>query len=587
MIRKWLTGIRTQMVLLFIAFSLLVSLLIGAICLNIIHNTMEDQAVTATVNMTGKVNTETQIMIDEAKRLLQWGDVDVVLNFLYGAGTRHAAASNMVAAFNTLRTSKFVGDNVRNVYIFDTDGYAYNERTGLFLLEEEPRSQRILSLVTENPDHLLYFHDDQDSYGRDAILIGAPIRQTATHIVLGHIAVEMKADVISAILDSVTFGQSGSFFILDENGAIILGNNPNHREITARLTAPSAGTPEAVVLDEASGKGITVRSPVTDTQWSLVGCVPLQELMSGYNYLQGFVFLMIAVVLLSAITLYILSTKRLTDPIQRLKRSMLAAADGNLNAVVEPVSKNEFSILENQYNRMLSDIRALIQRNREEQKNLQKAELRALQAQINPHFLYNTLDTIIWLVAANDNDNAIRMIEQLSVFFRIGLSKGLDWVSVREDVEHLYSYLYIQRVRYSDLLDFSMNVDPGILDCAILKMTLQPIVENAIYHGIKNKKNGGSITVSGAMDESGCLVFTVADSGVGMETEACRLLNERLRRNSSTFEDKEEGFGLYNVNRRIKLYCGDEYGLSIVSSPGKGTAVTIRMRPCEEGGKHV
>ena len=135
MLRKWLTGIRTQMVLLFIAFSVLISVLISAICLNIIHSTMEKQAVTATVNMIGQVNTETQILIDEAMRLLQWGDVDVVQNFLYGTGMRHAAASEMVAAFYNLRTSKFVGDNVRNVYIFDTDGYAYNERTGLFRLD--------------------------------------------------------------------------------------------------------------------------------------------------------------------------------------------------------------------------------------------------------------------------------------------------------------------------------------------------------------------------------------------------------------------------------------------------------------------
>ena len=587
MLRKWLTGIRTQMVLLFIAFSVLVSILIAAICLNIIHSTMEDQAVTATVNMVGQVNTETQIMIDEAMRLLQWGDVNVALNFLYGTGTRHEAASAMVAAVSSLRTSKFIGDNVRNFYIFDTDGYAYNERTGLIQLSREARSQHILELVTASPNHLLYFNDDLDTYRNNSIIIGSPIRQTATRLILGYIAVELKADVISAILDSVTFGQSGSFFIVDENNSIILGNDQDHRDIPARLTAGESGANEATVLEAADGKVIAVRSPVKNTQWSLVGCVPMQELMSGYNYLQGFVILMIGVVLLSAITLYVFSTKRLTYPIQRLKRRMLEAADGNLNAVVETVSKNEFSILENQYNRMLSDIRALIQRNQEEQKNLQKAEFRALQAQINPHFLYNTLDTIIWLVAAKENDNAIRMIEQLSVFFRIGLSKGLDWVSVREDIEHLYSYLYIQRVRYSDRLDFSMDVDERILDCIMPKMTLQPIVENAIYHGIKNKKSGGCINVTGKMDESGCLLFTVSDSGVGMEEEACRLLDERLQRNCGPFEDKEEGFGLYNVNRRIKLYCGDEYGLSIRSKPGEGTTVVIRMRPREAGEKNV
>ena len=171
----------------------------------------------------------------------------------------------------------------------------------------------------------------------------------------------------------------------------------------------------------------------------------MQELMSEFYETLEWLLMVIAAALLLAFTLYIFVSKRMTRPIQRLKNCMLMAADGNLDALAYPLSKNEFSVLEKQYNRMLTDIKALIERNRKEQANVQKAELRALQAQINPHFLYNTLDAIMWMVAANDNAKAIEMLDQLSIFFRIGLSKGLDWISVREDIEHLYSYLWQHR----------------------------------------------------------------------------------------------------------------------------------------------
>jgi two-component system, sensor histidine kinase YesM len=520
-------------------------------------------------------------MINEGTSLLQWGDVDVVLNFLYGTGERHAQASELVAALVSLRTSKVAGDHVRNVYIFDTDGYGYNERTGLFRVEQDARFGQVLDMVTHNPNSLLYLAGDEDSANSDAIIIGNAIRQTATHIILGYIAVEMRADAIANIINGVALGQSGSVFLLDENDQIILGNSQNYRDVPARLSSISDNGSDTVLLSDNGESLITVHSRVKDTRWSLVGCVPMRELMSDYNYLLQSIVVMIAVILLSSITLYIFVTKRLTYPIQQLKKRMLEAADGNLSAEVSPLSRNEFSILENQYNRLLSDIRALIKHNQEEQINLQKSELRALQAQINPHFLYNTLDTIIWLVAADKKDSAIQVTEQLSIFFQIGLSKGLDWISVREEVDHLYSYLYIQRVRYSDLLDFNIAIDDRILECVIPKMTLQPIVENAIYHGIKNKKTGGRVTVNGVLEESGSLLFTVTDSGVGMESEACEALRERFRHNEGPFEDKQDGFGLYNVNRRIKLYCGDAYGLDIESRIGVGTTVTIRMQPRE------
>ena len=195
------------------------------------------------------------------------------------------------------------------------------------------------------------------------------------------------------------------------------------------------------------------------------------------------------------------------------------------------------------------------------------------------------MESIIWITAANENEKAIEMLEQLSVFFRIALSKGGERISVREEVEHLYSYLYIQSVRYSDRLIFKIDVDEDIADCIMLKLTLQPIVENAIYHGIKNKKEGGEILIRGKMDERGDLMFVIRDSGMGMPQQKCNELNKSILQQSDEELERANGFGLYNVNRRIQLYCGERYGLKVESAEGIGTTVTVRMAADEGGGK--
>lgn len=259
-----------------------------------------------------------------------------------------------------------------------------------------------------------------------------------------------------------------------------------------------------------------------------------------------------------------------------VKRKMLETAEGNLNAYIEEYHENEFGILERQYNTMLKEIRELLKKSTEDQQNLKKAELKALQSQINPHFLYNTLDTIMWLVAVNENEKAIEMIESLSVFFKTGLSKGMDWIPVEREIEHVKSYLYIQQSRYSDILQYVIDISPDMIQYDMLKMTLQPIVENAIYHGIKNKENGGSIIIKGNMDGK-FLSFLISDTGVGMEAEAVTKLNERMQENKISYEECENGFGLYNVNRRIKLYCGEESGITVESQIEEGTKVHIRM----------
>lgn len=210
---------------------------------------------------------------------------------------------------------------------------------------------------------------------------------------------------------------------------------------------------------------------------------------------------------------------------------------------------------------------------KEEQKQLRKAEFELLQAQINPHFLYNTLDAIVWSAEAGNQKQVVSMVGSLSEFFRASLNKGKEIVSIREELQHVTSYLEIQQVRYQDILTYEINVAKDIYNYSIPKITIQPIVENALYHGIKNRRGGGKITITGVENKDE-LTILVHDDGAGMDEERLKEVREGIIRNNP---DKNAIYGLYNVNERIRLNFGDEYGITVDSTIGKGTDVVIHL----------
>ncbi len=208
-----------------------------------------------------------------------------------------------------------------------------------------------------------------------------------------------------------------------------------------------------------------------------------------------------------------------------------------------------------------------------EQKQLRKAEFELLQAQINPHFLYNTLDAIVWSAEAGNQKQVVKMVGSLSEFFRSSLNKGKEVVRVREELSHARSYLEIQQIRYQDILQYEIDVPESLSEYEIPKITVQPIVENALYHGIKEKRGGGKIIVTGEDGENDFRII-VTDDGVGMDDERLGQVMEAL---SGVNSGEGKIYGLYNVNERIKLFYGEEYGISIESTKDAGTRVVIRL----------
>ncbi|NLW11493.1 MAG: sensor histidine kinase, partial [Clostridiaceae bacterium] len=270
-------------------------------------------------------------------------------------------------------------------------------------------------------------------------------------------------------------------------------------------------------------------------------------------------------------------SRNIRRPLEKLQLLAIQIADGDLEARAEIGNVEEIKSLTESLNRMAGKIKALIALNIQEQKNLQKSEMKALQAQITPHFLYNTLDAIIWMAVAGRKDEVVDITKALSNFFRITLSKGRDWIRVCDEVDHVRSYLTIQQIRYRDILEYSIDVDKNANEHLILKLLLQPLVENAIYHGIKGRRAKGSIMVSGWLEDD-LMCFCVEDNGIGMDDTRLESVRDMLK-TDYTPDSESSGYGIYNVNKRLQLYYGRESTLLIESSPDSGTQVMFKV-PC-------
>lgn len=281
-----------------------------------------------------------------------------------------------------------------------------------------------------------------------------------------------------------------------------------------------------------------------------------------------------------AFALYAQNTLSLSiiRPIKELEVLSTRIAQGDLKARAQAPGAVEIQKLTNNLNQMAGDIQTLLDQNIQEQKNRQKSEMQALQAQITPHFLYNTLDTIVWLAEANKNEEVITITSAFSKFFRISLSKGMDWISVENEVEHARNYLTIQKTRYRDILDYSITCEECIKDKRILKLILQPLVENALYHGIKNKRGRGTISVEGRLERTAAgerLYFCVSDDGMGITPERLEQIERLL--SGEPGEEQDGGYGLYNVSKRLQLYYNMPVGLRIESEYRQGTRVSFTV----------
>ncbi len=364
-------------------------------------------------------------------------------------------------------------------------------------------------------------------------------------------------------------------FIIDGMGNIIY--HPKHELIYSGIRD------EAIDLILASEDGhvstmedYRVKNYIVSTSeysgWKVVGAVYEDELNPYDQITQQIYLLLIGLSLALAILISVIISRNFLHPIKDLSDGMYRFKHGDLDTVVDIHSENEFGELAESFNDMTKRIKNLVETNKQSEQAKRRFELKSLQAQINPHFLYNTLDSIVWMAEAEMNDEVVEMTDSLAKLFRISINRGSEFVTVAQELEHIESYLKIQKLRYGEKLNYEIEADQSLLTCRIVKIIIQPIVENAIYHGIKKLATPGMIWIQ-VKDLGDRIEIMIQDNGVGMEEETMQKL---LNRHAHTGTSKG-GIGVNNVDQRIKLYYGDEYGVHIESEVFEGTTITLTV----------
>ena len=393
--------------------------------------------------------------------------------------------------------------------------------------------------------------------------------------------IDLNYSAISELCDQSMVGNQGYAFIVDADGNIVY--HPQQQQLYNELQTENidlvmnAGS-DIVTWGDGINKKMYSISRSEKTGWTVVDCVRVEELLRRSNEAQS-IYVLVAIGLM-AVALFFsrFVAKSITLPIQRLCDSMERVQEGDFSVsdiVVD--SENEIGSLTKSFNVMTQRIHELMAQNIREQEAKRKSELKALQSQINPHFLYNTLDSIIWMAEGKKNEEVVLMTASLARLLRQSISNEDELVSIGQEIEYARGYLTIQKMRYKDKLEFWIEVEPSILNIRLIKLVLQPVIENAIYHGLKYKESRGLLLVKGFM-KNGNAVLQVIDDGVGMDQETLDHIYERHK-----VDYHSNGVGIYNVQKRLQLYYGNEYGIVYESKPGEGTTATITIPGQQEG----
>ena len=392
------------------------------------------------------------------------------------------------------------------------------------------------------------------------------------------VALDLRFASISSYINNVGIGQHGYCFLMDESGILY---HPQQQLIYSQLKSEDTDTlanlPDGTYSES---NVIYVLQTVEGSPWRVVGVSYVDELVTSSLWENFWLLALAAVaILLAALVSSIVISRALSRPLKGLSRAMRQFEKNADTFTYAPVGgAREVQELSESFGHMVVKIQHLMETVRREEINLRKTELKALQAQINPHFLYNTLDSIAWMCEQGRNDEAVQMVNALAQLFRISISRGHELIPIRSELRHAESYLKIQKHRYKNQFSYRFNVDESCLDFLCNKITLQPIIENAIYHGINGLVDEGEIVITLRADGSD-VVFTVADNGVGMEEEQIQAILRKERSDHT-------GIGIKNVNDRLKIYFGEGYGITIDSEPDVGTTVTIRMPQVREEGEY-
>ena len=570
-------SIRTSMI---IYFSLLVLLTVTVFMFFSIRYTKNNLTENSKKNsrlLIEQVNFNIENYIDYMENISQvvMSNRDMT-SYLFDHDTKETG-SDLKEAFQTIlhaRTDIYniavLGDNGR--YFINNGTDILNLRSRLAEKEWYLDARKEGSGILISSSHVQNLVKDDYKW---VVTLSRGITNPETGKVEGLLVIDLNYDVINDLCESITLGNKGYVYIIDRKGEIVY--HPQQQLILSGvkkelLKEVSNGGTSISHTDENGENKIYTPFHSNKTGWTIVGVVYTSELAGDEKEVRTMYIGAACTLILFACILAVLLSARITRPIKQLQAAMKEVQQGKFEQVyIDTGGENEISSLTRSFNKMTERIDELMKNNRKEQAEKRKSELKALQSQINPHFLYNTLDSIIWLIETEDLSQAIKMTSVLARFFRQAIGNSKIYVSVWQELEYTRNYLLIQQMRYKDKVAFRILVDEDVMECAIVKLVLQPLVENALYHGLKYKTTQGNIIITGGR-EGDLVILKIQDDGIGMSKEALASVFKK-----KTSDKRHNGVGMKNIEARLKMHYGPDYGLFVESKEGRGTTVTVTI----------
>jgi len=475
--------------------------------------------------------------------------------------------------------------DIAAVQVVSLSGTVYYVNPGSVTIEISENEKRALE---DGKGSAVWFGTNP---GTQTIKIGRAINSIVNQELIGYELIMIKESSVYDIYSRTDLFKSGSIFISDTDGRIISHKDKKNLDMSIENVA-SGLTKDSVknsfITAEVNGAANYVASrSINKGLWRITAIIPIEQYESDIIMLRYWIMGICAVCCILALLLSLRISDSISKPLRDLSAMMKKVGKGDFDVSISSDSKDEVGILSIHFNRMVSQVQKLIQEVYQEQYLKQRAELKSLRAQINPHFLYNTLESINWMARIKNVPEIGEMVKALGDLMRASIS-GDDFITISDEVVNISNYLKIQKFRYGDRFEAHICISPEIGDVKIPKLILQPIVENSIVHGLENKVESGRIEITGRLEE-GNVVITISDDGVGMEEEKVdmltRLFNEYNQQGfadpaasglkKGKDDDMHTHIGLINADRRLRIYYGREYGLSISSSKGRGTCVRI------------
>jgi two-component system, sensor histidine kinase YesM len=567
-------SLRLRLMVYFLAILLFPLISLGFVGPSLYARSIERETTSHMTSMIGQVNKNIELRVREMERLIDLiADMKVVSSFLARGEASSSEREEISAALSNVSETHPEIAGVLVVAANDawvSEGFSRTTRDPL-------TEERWYARVNGSPHEVHLFARpigrnirSTKAYGADEVVsIVKAAGSGSRSRILGAILIDMRLSAIEELFNTSHIGKGGFLYIADSDGEMVYApvNRVVYRlPIDALLRDPSAAIINVAGIDY---QVLAQRSPYTG--WRTIGVFSLAETLQEVLMIRYWTYIIGSVTMLLAIVAAFFFTSAIAKPVLDLRSLMKRVEDGDLSVRFSGLHGDEIGELGHGFNEMIGRIQGLIDQVYVEQRSKRDAELRILQEQIKPHFLYNALDTIQWMAQEHRVEDVVSMVGALSSLFRIGLNKGREFISLSDELEHVESYLCIQKMRYEDKFDYSIRCDPGLRTRQVLRLTLQPLVENAIYHGIKERRGHGTLSVE-ARVEGGDLILTVSDDGVGMTKEILDQLVGSLEEGGPSIG----GYGIRNVHERIRLTFGKPYGLSFASVFGEGTVVTAR-----------